>query len=155
RRLDLKLVGVGLPGHFVVRFEPAKGEARLLDPFEGGKVLSRKEAEARVEQLTGEPLREGHLAAGEKRTILVRVRTKLADLARQEEDLPGFLRYHDAMLVIKPDLLEERLARAGARYQLGDRSGSLADVDWLLEHNPPGLNREQALKLRQFLTKDD
>ena len=34
RRLGLKVVGVGLPGHFVVRFEPKMGETQLLDPFE-------------------------------------------------------------------------------------------------------------------------
>ena len=56
RQLKLNLVGVGLPGHFVVRFEPAKGKARLIDVFEGGKVLSPNDAEELVARTTGEPL---------------------------------------------------------------------------------------------------
>jgi len=42
RRLGLKLVGVGLPGHFVVRHLPAQGEPQLLDVYEGGKAMSRR-----------------------------------------------------------------------------------------------------------------
>lgn len=155
RRLDLPLVGVGLPGHFVVRFEPAKGAKQLIDVFEGGKVLSRKDAEEQVQRLTGEPLQESHLATVGKRALLVRMLGNLANLARRDEDMPAFLRYHDALLAVQPDLLDERLARAAARFQLGDRAGSLADVDWLLERNPPGLNREQALELRRFLSKKE
>jgi regulator of sirC expression with transglutaminase-like and TPR domain/S1-C subfamily serine protease len=153
RQLGLKLEGVGLPGHFVVRYVPAAGATWLIDVYEGGKTMSLKEAEALVERITGEALEERHLAAVGKRMLLVRVLGNLANLAQRDEDWAGFLRYHDAMLAIKADLLEERLARAGARYQLGDRAGALADVDWLLEHNPPGLDRAQAMKLRQFLIK--
>ncbi len=153
RRLDLKFEGVGLPGHFVVRYVPVKGKPRLIDVYEGGTVLSRKEAEEKVRRITGEPLQEAYLAAVGKRLILVRMLANLAALARRDEDLASFLRYHDAMLVVKPDLLDERLQRAAARYQLGDRAGALADVDWLLEHNPTGLDRERTLELRRILSK--
>ncbi|MFN9913999.1 MAG: transglutaminase family protein, partial [Pirellulaceae bacterium] len=33
RRLQLRLEGVGLPGHFVVRFRPSQGKPQLLDIF--------------------------------------------------------------------------------------------------------------------------
>src|SRR6476660_24453 len=38
-RLGLKVEGVGLPAHFVVRHVPADGEPRLIDVFEGAKPL--------------------------------------------------------------------------------------------------------------------
>src|SRR5207248_6200527 len=43
RRLGLKIEGVGLPGHFVVRHVPKKGEPQLIDVYEGGKHLGRAE----------------------------------------------------------------------------------------------------------------
>ena len=39
RRLDLKMDGVGLPGHFIVRLRGAE-ESILISPFDKGKVLS-------------------------------------------------------------------------------------------------------------------
>src|SRR5690606_2448324 len=48
QRLGLKLHGVGLPGHFVVRHVPAEGEPQLIDVFEGGQPLSREDAEKKV-----------------------------------------------------------------------------------------------------------
>ncbi|MCE9527976.1 MAG: hypothetical protein K8R36_18195, partial [Planctomycetales bacterium] len=40
-RLGLKMEGVGLPAHFVVRHLPKEGEPQLIDVFEGAKPLSR------------------------------------------------------------------------------------------------------------------
>jgi hypothetical protein len=53
-------------------------------------------------------------------------------------------------VVIQPDAHPERLARAAARFHLGDKQGALADLDWLLDRNPPGLDRQQLLELRRL-----
>src|SRR5205807_3649223 len=58
RRIGLKIVGVGLPGHFVVRHIPEKKEPQLIDVYEGGQPLSREEAEKRVLAITDRPLEE-------------------------------------------------------------------------------------------------
>ena len=50
----LRIVGVGLPGHFVVKATEA-GEEVLFDPFHGGRVLTPQECETLVEQVTGLP----------------------------------------------------------------------------------------------------
>lgn len=153
RRIGLKLEGIGLPGHFVVRHIPAKGPPQLIDVFEGGKVLSRQEAEKKVREITGEPLQEEHLQAVSAKAILLRILHNLSNLAKRDEDLPGLLRYLDAMLTIDAGQVEERLLRSAARYQNGDRAGALADLDWLLQNNPPGINRERLLQLRRLLDK--
>jgi regulator of sirC expression with transglutaminase-like and TPR domain len=44
RRLKLNVVGVPLPGHFVVRHEPPGGPPQIIDVFDG-KLMSRAEAE--------------------------------------------------------------------------------------------------------------
>jgi S1-C subfamily serine protease len=152
-RLGVKVEGVGLPGHFVVRHVPAKGQPQLIDVYEGGKRIDRAEAARRVEAITGEPLRDEHLAAVGKRAVVVRMLHNLLNVARGERDAAGMLRYLDAILAVTPDSGPERGLRAGLRYQAGDRSGALRDVDWLLEHRPDGLDIERLQELRRELTR--
>jgi regulator of sirC expression with transglutaminase-like and TPR domain len=152
-RLGVQVVGIGLPGHFVVQHRPAKGEAYLIDVYEGGKVLSREDADRKVRAITGEPLRKRDLAPVGKRAILVRMLQNLAGAARRAEHLPGLLRYESAILVIAPDRVEDRLVRAGARFQSGDRQGALDDLDWLLTNAPKGVDRQRILELRGIITR--
>jgi regulator of sirC expression with transglutaminase-like and TPR domain len=51
RRLGLNLVGVGMPGHFLVGDRDPPG--RFLDPFVGGRVLDRADCEERFHRLFG------------------------------------------------------------------------------------------------------
>lgn len=155
RRLGLKLEGVGLPGHFVVRHVPAKGKTRLIDVYEGGKPMTIAEAARKVRDATGEELRKEDLGSVSKKAILVRVLHNLRNLAKRDGDASAFLRCTDAILSVAPDAADERVTRAQVRLQSGDRQGALADLNWLLEHNPPGLDRERLLELRRILTRPD
>ena len=125
RRLGLKMEGVGMPGHFIVRHVPAKGDAELIDVYEGGKVMTKEEAVKKVEETTGQPFKDEFLAATPKRAIVARMLHNLLNLARTDDDAPGGLRYLDAILTATPDAVEERLMRAGGRWQSGDRDGAL------------------------------
>lgn len=155
RRLGLKMAGVGLPGHFVVQHQPKQGQPILIDVYESGKTLRRADAEATVKRITGEGLREEDLAPVTKKAILVRILHNLAGAAHEEEDLPALLRYMDAIVVIAPELSEERLRRAAVRYQTGDRPGAVEDLDWLLNNDPPGLNRDRVQQLRRILSREE
>jgi regulator of sirC expression with transglutaminase-like and TPR domain len=152
-RLGVSLVGIGLPGHFVVQHRPAKGEPYLIDVYEGGKPLSHKDADRKVRAFTGEPLRKKDLAPVGKRAILVRMLQNLAGVARRAEYLPGFLRYENAILAIAPDRVEDRLLRAGARFQSGDRKGALADLDWLLANARDNVDRRRIQELRAIIMR--
>ena len=155
RRLGVRLEGVGLPGHFVVRHVPAKGEARLIDVYEGGQPLSREQAGEKVESITGRPLRDEHLAAVKKSAIIVRMLHNLLNLAQSEKDKDGMLRYLNAIVAVAPESAEERGLRAALLFQMGDRSGALQDVDWLLEHNPEGLDVQRVRQFRRMLTQPE
>jgi regulator of sirC expression with transglutaminase-like and TPR domain len=46
RRAGVPLVGVALPGHFVVSYRRPPGQGRIvLDPFDGGRVLEEEDVE--------------------------------------------------------------------------------------------------------------
>jgi regulator of sirC expression with transglutaminase-like and TPR domain/S1-C subfamily serine protease len=155
RRLGVRLEGVGLPGHFVVRHIPAKGEAQLIDVFEGGQRLSREEASKKVRDITDRTLRDEDMAAVDKRAILVRMLQNLVSVAQREKDDESTMRYLNAILVVAPDAAQQRGLRALLRRKAGDREGALQDVDWLLEHQPEGLNVEALQEFRRLLTRPE
>jgi regulator of sirC expression with transglutaminase-like and TPR domain len=153
RRLGVKVVGVGLPGQFVVKHIPAKGEAQLIDVYEGAKPLSRDEAAKIVESFSGKPFRDEQLAAISKKAILVRMLHNLLRFPREERDAKGMLRYLDTILTITPDAGEERWMRALLRNNAGQKDTALADVNWLLEHHPAGMDMERVEEFRRFLER--
>lgn len=156
RRIDLDVVGVGLPGHFVVAHVPDEGERQLIDVFDAAAPITRAEAERRVNEAT-----EGSLSAEQmddafepvaKRDILFRMLTNLLGLARgNPRDLH---RYLNAMLAIEPDNGPYHWLRAMVRYELDDRRAARADVEWLLEHEPEGVNLDQVRALKAELERE-
>ncbi len=155
RRLGLRVEGVGLPGHFIVRQIPVQGKPQLIDVYEGGRVLSGEEASRRAQDITGRRPTEEQMRALPRRAIVERILRNLVNAARRERDASGMLRYLHAIVAIDPDAAAERGLRAGLLYQRGDREAALRDVDWLLEHQPEGLDLEQVRQLRQLLTQPD
>jgi serine protease Do len=154
-RLGVKVEGVGFPGHFLVRHVPAKGDAKLIDVYEGGKEMTRADAEKRVKAQYERELKEEDLAATGKRAILVRVLHNLLGLTEDEKDIPGALRYLDAILAITPDAGRERWLRAGLRYNVKQLDGAKEDADWLLDHQPDGIDPERVRELRKRLRRGE
>ncbi|MSQ94109.1 MAG: trypsin-like serine protease [Gemmataceae bacterium] len=152
RRLKLTVVGVPLPGHFVVRHEPKGEKEQYIDVFDG-KLLSRAEAEAKIKKVTGRAPEEDDFKAATKKTIVVRMLHNLINVAESEKDRGSILRYLDGIMAVDPDAYEERWARAVFRFQAGLRAGSLADCEHLLKQDPPGADLERVRELRRILEK--
>jgi regulator of sirC expression with transglutaminase-like and TPR domain len=153
RRLGVRVEGVGLPGHFVVRHVPAKGEPKVIDVYEGGKRLSKGEAIALAEAFSGVAADEQTLAPVGKRMIMVRMLNNLLNVSQKERDPAGMLRYLDALVLLVPTSARDRGMRAIVRAQSGDKEGALEDVDWLLEKEPEGVDLEKLQEFRQTLTR--
>jgi serine protease Do len=152
-KLGLKVVGVGLPGHFVVRHEPAAGETQLIDVYAGGKALARNDADTLVRESTGRPAREADFASPTKRAIIVRMLHNLLGLAQRGRDAQEMLRYLDAILTIVPESAEERFMRAVLHYQSGRRDQAMRDADWLLDKRPAGIDLNQVDEFRRILDR--
>lgn len=151
RRLGLKIEGVGLPGHFVVRHLPAKGEGQLIDVYEGGKTLSKEQAGQKVQEITGEPLEEASLVGVSKKVIIVRMLHNLLRVAQDERDGASMLRYLDGILLLEPGSIRDRGVRIGVLLQQGDKEAALRDVDWLLDKEPEGVDLDKLRDLRRSL----
>jgi regulator of sirC expression with transglutaminase-like and TPR domain len=153
RRLGLHIVGVGLPGHFVVKHVPAMGREQLIDVYEGARPMSRDEAAKTVEAITGQRLQEAHLEGVSKKTVLVRMLHNLLKFPRDERDARGMLRYLDAILTIEPNAAEERWTRALLRNNTGQKDAAREDVKWLLEKRPSGIDLQEVEEFRRFLDR--
>jgi len=73
RRVGFEATGVSLPGRFLVKFSGAFGEI-VVDPFEGGRVLSTVELQKLLDAVYGGGvrLREHHLRSFSSKEILAR-----------------------------------------------------------------------------------
>jgi len=151
RKLGLKVVGVGLPGHFVVRFEPEKGDNQLIDVFDRGKRLSKEDAENKIRGLSGTKLTDEHLKSQSKKEILIRMLHNLMGLARDSSDANGMLNYVDTIVAIDSQRGEERWFRAVLNFQTDRYDEAMEDTEWLLKHRPPGVDIQRVREFQQVL----
>lgn len=152
-RLGLKMEGVGLPAHFVVRHVPAEGEPQLIDVFEGAAPLSREAAEKKIQELTGEPSQEAFFAAVSERQMLQRILTNLVANAQQPAkgpDREALIRYESAMLAIDPTLVRDRGLRAVCRWETGRRDAAVADLQAIIDAQPDGIDLEELRKMQEY-----
>lgn len=71
RRIGAPVRGIGLPGHFLAAFQPPGEEARFVDVFDGGRLLSVGDI-GRLLERQGLTRRPEFMAAVPDRAILVR-----------------------------------------------------------------------------------
>jgi regulator of sirC expression with transglutaminase-like and TPR domain len=97
RRLDLPIVGIGMPLQFIVKYKPIDGPEFLIDPFNRGQVLTRNECADILADLE-EEFHEDMLPELPDRQILVRMMVNLVGtyeyLGKTEKSqaLKGFIR---------------------------------------------------------------
>ena len=150
KRIGLKVVGLGLPGHFVVAYVPAEGPQQMLDVFDGATSVSREDAAKRVKVASERDLTEDLLAPMPKRAIISRMVTNL--LGVTSEDAAAH-RYLNVLLAIEPAHGQFHFLRAMVHYRLGDYPASREDVTWLLDHQPPEVPMGRVMALQAALEK--
>ncbi len=147
-RIGLPAEGIGLPGHFVVGVRAAPDQLVLVDVFDRGQTLPPEEAAARVEALTGLPWQQDYLTPQTPRDIIIRMLRNLIHAANNEGDPEAALRYVNTLLRLHPDSATDRLFRAVLCYNTRRVDEALADVDWLVEHEPDDI---PLFRVRQLL----
>lgn len=150
-RVGLDIQGVGLPGHFVVKHVRSESDDQLVDVFERGKLLSKDDASAIVLIHANRPLTDRDLEATAKREILTRMIRNLGGLAESKTDGEALLRYLEALVAIEPDSAEYRQQRAGLRAYGNRFAAAIADLDWLLTNDPPGIDIDRIHGMRSAL----
>jgi len=147
RRVGLKVVGLGIPQHFIVEYSPRSGDRQLIDVYNGGKFITREQAQ----KLSQTPLDDEALRPSSGREIILRMLRNLGGVAALEQDAQGVLRYLDTTLALRGDSGHDRFMRARVRIELGLLEEAASDLDWLIEHPDSGVDRATVEYLRELL----
>jgi regulator of sirC expression with transglutaminase-like and TPR domain len=142
--------GAPLPGHFMVQYSPKKGTPKLIDVFDGGRMVSRSEAQEKVMEATGNGFRDEHLKPASKREIIVRMLRNLQSIAERSSEGTDALHYADMLVAVSPEPTE-RLARVRLRLERGDGKGAQEDLKWLIDAQSPGLDLDRLTELYESL----
>ena len=121
--------------------------------FDRGKRLTRSAAEFIVMRSTGRPLRDEHLTAAKHRDILLRMLTNLLGVAQRDNDRAAILRYVEGLVAIDPEEPSTRGMRAVFRHQQGRKMAAVEDLDWILRHEPEGIDLDRVRAMREAFAK--
>jgi len=151
-RVDLKVVGVGLPGHFVVRFEPADTSQaeEVIDPFERGRRLTEEDIRRRL-SVAGFPNEPRFREAKSPVQIIERMTLNLLGLMEDERSDENVLRYLETLVMLDPTNVEHRAKRLEMRARTGRLEMAVRDADWFIKNELPSVDVERVRGLRQSL----
>lgn len=158
RRLQIPGVyGAPLPGKFMVGLDYEEdGEERSLfvDVFAGGRLIDRSSAAREIWDLLGSAPEKSAFHPAGARQIAVRMLRNLVDIEINREQTPdGAADYLELLLAIEPEAARERFQRALLRMQDDNVPGAKEDLDWLLEHRPPGIDYDRLEVFRETLAE--
>jgi regulator of sirC expression with transglutaminase-like and TPR domain len=157
RRVGLVVSGVGMPGHFLLKFFDIAGQEALLDVYERGRVLSPGECQTRLDQIYAGKvsLQPEFLQTVNKRQMLTRMLNNLKNIYLTARDFRRALTVIDMILAIYPRSAEEVRQRALLRYNVGQMRGAVEDLQLYLNMAPDASDaddmRQLALSIRRTL----
>ena len=142
RRLGLRVDGIGLPGHFLVAAE-RDGTSLLLDPFNGGEVVTMDDCERLVQESYGDsvPFSEEQLAPVRKRQILTRMLNNLKRTYLAADDGAAAWPVVEKMVCLNPESAVDRRDRGLVAYRLNHFAQARPDLQYYLEHRPDAPDR--------------
>ena len=130
RRAGALVYGVGLPGHFVVGLGDPEGDHVLVDPFDGGRVLSEEDTGLLVAGTAGTALTPSMLTPADPLDIVQRILNNIrAWAAPRPEHRPVQLWTLDLTLLLPRHPAKLRYERARLLVAMGDFLGGALEMD--------------------------
>ncbi len=136
KRLDIPLLGVSMPGHFLLRHQ--QEEDLFVDPFNKGILLSEEECAQRLQQVTqaNVPWDSRYLSPVSNRDFVARILRNLKNIYLEREDHNRAIMTIDRLIVLQPEATQERRDRGIVRYNLGQHGEALEDLTHYLDSDP-------------------
>jgi regulator of sirC expression with transglutaminase-like and TPR domain len=143
KRLGLAIEGVGLPGHFIAGARLDDSQI-LLDPFNGGALVTPEECEELVGSVVGRPvtLRPEHYAPVSGRQLLTRMLANLKGAYWRRQEWDRVVGAIDRLLVLDPKAAGEWRDRGVAWSNLGEVRRGLGDWERYLTEFPDAEDHE-------------
>jgi regulator of sirC expression with transglutaminase-like and TPR domain len=150
RRIDFPMVGVGMPGHFLIRPDIPDTEI-FIDTFNGGEIMFPQDCQERLTQFYQQPvqLQPEFLATVSKRQILARMLANLKYIYLNQQELEKALAAVERILLLFPGAAIEVRDRGLLCYELGLSDQAANDLEAYLAKAP---HAQDAAAIRQILT---
>jgi len=144
RRLNFPIVGVGMPGHFIVKYWDRREEF-FLDPFNRGEILTRDDCRDRLYERYGDSVEfdERLLGRVTNRQILWRMLNNLKEIYLKAHAFDKGLAIVDMMLMVDPEEIPQFRDRGLLRLQLRQFEGARRDLEHYLRHSAGADDREE------------
>jgi regulator of sirC expression with transglutaminase-like and TPR domain len=139
RRLSKQVSGVGLPGHFLVRYDDPI-YAAILDPFHGGGIVDMDRC---CQLAQRESLAIEMLLPVDRRHIAMRMINNLRGIYFARGEAAKILRMLDWLIEAVPDSADEHKQRAVALLQEHRMQDALKSFHRYLELSPEAPDRER------------
>src|SRR5262245_47271970 len=144
RRLNFSIAGVGMPGHFLVKYFDRQEEF-FIDSYNRGQILTHDDCRARLRELYGDSL-EFHdrmLGRATNRQILWRMLNNLKDIYVKGHAIDKCLAIVDMMLMVDSEDPIQFRDRGLLRMKLRQFDGAGRDLEHYLHHSRNAQDREE------------
>lgn len=150
-RLDFPMVGIGMPGHFLIRPE-FEGVGFFVDAFNRGEVLFVEDCQARLDENYQQQLQLdlSWLAPVSKKQILARMLNNLKYIYLHRRELDKALSTMSGILQIFPENVAEIRDRGLLYYQINRWDEAIIDLAYFLKVAP---NSDDAPMIEILLEK--
>jgi regulator of sirC expression with transglutaminase-like and TPR domain len=147
RRIGLPLYGVGLPGHFLVKYQ-AENDEILLDPFHGGRLLSENDCFRMILQMYQGNMvfHRSYLEAVTKKQILTRMLQNLKGIYARAGDHFKTLGAIERALLITPEAPSEIRDRGLVYAALERFNAAINDLETYLRCEPQANDADKIKK---------
>ena len=145
-------VGLGFPGHFLIRLSDGAGRL-ILDPFHGGRICTAVELRELLRATAGldSELQTEHYTPVSDRDVLLRLQNNLKARLIQAGHYERAVVVAETMLMLAPDLAELWREVGLLHTRLGNMRSAAAALEQVVLRTPDGTARHQAAALLQQL----
>jgi regulator of sirC expression with transglutaminase-like and TPR domain len=137
RRINFPMVGIGMPGHFLIRPDIPNMEI-FVDVFDDGEILFLQDCQEKLSQIYQQPvkLQPEFLPKVTTSQILARMLSNLKYIYLKQQELEKALAAVERILLVFPDTTLELRDRGLIFYQLGQFSQAVTDLEAYLIKSP-------------------
>ena len=139
-RLGLRLQGIGLPGHFILRAP----SGTLIDPAGGGRSLTPDDCQALLRQSVGDRIlfHPSLLRPTGRREILARILRNIRSLHLSKRDWPAALGAVELLSVVEPTEPDHGRDRALLLGRMGRFTQAIDGLGQYLEERPEAADED-------------
>lgn len=151
QRIDFPMVGVGMPGHFLIRPE-FEGAEIFIDSFNRGEILFKQDCQEKLTEIYQQQieLEPSLLAPVSNKQILVRMLNNLKLIYLHRRELDKALANMSAIIKLFPENAVEIRDRGLLYYQIRRWREAVVDLEYFLEIAPQS---EDAPMIKVLLDK--